>query len=759
MNRASPPPASLKAGNPTPADVQFRRDGWIALLLAALLFIAYQPAWHGKPIWDDDAHLTREALRSWSGLGRIWVDLSATQQYYPITHSVFWIQSHLWGDAFFGYHALNLLLHALSAWLLVRIFRRLELRGGWLAAALWALHPVQVESVAWMTELKNTLSGVFYLGSALLYLRYDAAAKRSAAGYLAALGLFLLGLWSKSVIATLPAALLLIFYWKRGRITVRDIRPLLPFFGLGIASGLFTAWVERTYIGAEGSGFHLSWLERCLVAGRAFWFYLGKLAWPGHLVFVYPRWEISAAEGWEFVPPLLVLLLLAVLFSQRTRWGRGPLVAVLYFAGTLFPALGFINVYPFRYSWVADHFQYLASIGPCALVAAGYVWVVHRFRPFAVAMGLLLAGFAGLTFRQSAMYSDIETLWRTTIAKNPQCWMAHNNLGIALGARGLTREAMAEFREAIRIYPAYAEARNNLGLALINQGEVAEAIALFEEAARLDPANAGTHNNLGNAYFQSRRMEEAVAHYREALRLNPLLADAHANLGLALLRLGKMEESLACFDAALRINPANADTRSNLGLALTRLGRTEEGIVQYRTALQINPNHGDAHGNLGLALLQLGCAQEAQPYLVAGLDANPAHAELHASLSLLLLQQGRSQEAIDHARKALEIRPDNAPYQNNLAWMLATVPERSLREGAKAVELALQASRASGGNDPSDLDTLAAAYAESGDFEKAVETAQRALKLAQEQGKTDLAQSLRRALSLYEAHSAFTASP
>ena len=363
-----------------------RRDGqtigvkhWLfaAALVLAVLFV-YQPAWHGGFIWDDDAHVTRPELRSWHGLYRIWFDLGATQQYYPLLHSAFWLEHKLWGDATLGYHLVNILLHATAAVLVALILRRLAIPGAYLAAAIFALHPVQVESVAWITELKNTLSAVFYLGAMLVYLRFDQTRKTPL--YWWALGLFVLGLLSKTVTATLPAALLVIFWWRQGRLSWRrDVVPLLPFFGLGAAAGVLTAWVERKLIGAEGAAFELTIIERCLIAGRAIWFYLGKLVWPAELIFIYPRWHVSQAIWWQYLFPAAALLLLAVLWGLRRRW-RGPLAGLLFFVGTLLPVLGFCNVYPFIYSFVADHFQYLASLGMITLASAGVALLLERWR-------------------------------------------------------------------------------------------------------------------------------------------------------------------------------------------------------------------------------------------------------------------------------------------------------------------------------------------------------------------------------------------
>ncbi|HEX4200518.1 MAG TPA: hypothetical protein VHY59_03295, partial [Chthoniobacterales bacterium] len=390
----------------------WRQDWVFALLLLILAAIAYLPALNGSPIWDDDAHITRPELRSWDGLAKIWTQPGSTQQYYPFVHTVFWLEHKLWGDAPLGYHLVNLLLHCISALLLLKILRRLEVPGGWLAAAIFVLHPVQVESVAWISELKNALSGVFYLSSGLVYLEFDRT--RKLGPYLTAVALFLLGLLSKTVIATLPAALLVIFWWKRGRLSFRrDALPLIPFFILGITAASFTAWVERTLIGAEGSAYNFSFVERVLIAGRVIWFYIGKLFWPLDLIFIYPRWEISQSIWWQYLFPVTVALTLAILVWV-SRWRRAPLAGMLFFIGTLVPVLGFLNVYPFRYSLVADHFQYLALLGIVVPVSAGIALLLKHLRSWQRWTGYMLCAFLLIAFTvrshlQSGIYQDIET--------------------------------------------------------------------------------------------------------------------------------------------------------------------------------------------------------------------------------------------------------------------------------------------------------------------------------------------------------------
>ena len=599
------------------------------LVVFGATFLAYFPALRGGFIWDDDGHVTKPALQSLHGLWRVWFEVGATQQYYPVLHSAFWLEHRLWGDATIGYHLVNVACHAASACLFAVILRRLfgsVFRGSeWLAALLFALHPVAVESVAWISEQKNTLSTLFYLLAALAYLDFDR--KRGQASeidaarsridfrgltpcYLLASSLFVLAVLSKTVAATLPAALLVVFWCRRGSLSWRrDALPLLPWFAFGAAAGAFTAWVERRFIGAQGTEFALGWVERCLLAGRVIGFYLGKLFWPSGLIFIYPRWRVSAGDARQYLFPLAVAALLAALWFLRNRW-RGPLAAFLFFGGSLFPALGFVDVYPFRYSYVADHFQYLASLGVIALVVAGWSGWAARGRVAVAAV--ILAGFGFLTWNQSRMYADIDTLYRTTLARNPGCWLAHNNLAGRLVASGRLDEAIGHYAEALRLDPRYPEAYDNLGIALALAGRREEAVANFEGALRLRPDFAEAHYNLGLTLVSAGRLPEAVEHYRAALRLSPNHAEIENNLGVALARLGQPLDAIEHYEQALRLRPGNPDMLANLGNALRMVGRYGEAIRDLRQALQEEPDSVEAHYNLGLALAAAGRRGEAE---------------------------------------------------------------------------------------------------------------------------------------------------
>jgi len=714
----------MAKSNPRNGVKNWQRIRLFSLALIVATAVAYLPAWNGKPIWDDNAHITQPELRAWHGLVEVWTQVGATQQYYPLVHSVFWIEQKLWGDSVLGYHLINIFLHGFAAIVLLQILLRLKVPGAWLAAGLFALHPVQVESVAWISEIKNTLSGLFFFCSILAYLNFDQ--NRSRVAYFGSLALFLFGLMCKTAIAPLPAIILAVLWWRRGRLRLRDdVVPSLPFFGLGIGAGLFTAWVERNFVGAHGTAFQLSILQRCLIAARDFWFYLFKLLWPVKLTFIYPRWQISGAIWWQYLFPLTLILLLALIWRLRKK-NRGPLAAVLVFLGLLFPALGFINVYPFIYSFVADHFQYLACVGPLTLFAAGITMALDSIAPGKVLLRptisfLLLLTLGALSWRQCRDYRDIETLWRTTIARNPDCWMAYSNLGSFLSAHGDANEAIADFRKALEIWPNQSKDHNNLGKALVQKGRIAEAMDHFQTALRISPDDPDTESNIGAASLQQGDADEAISHLRRAVEKWPRHAQGHINLGNALLQNREIDAAIAEYEKTLALPFDHAESHYSIGTALRQKGDVEEAIVHYRKALELRPDYANAHNNLANALRQ----------------------------------QGRTEEAVHEYEAALKSEPDSILAGNNLAWILATSPNASVRDGAKAVQLAQRANRLSGGSDPIILHTLAAAYAENRQFSEAVNAAQRALELADANGVASLAESLRSKLALYQAETPY----
>lgn len=574
--------------------------GWAALLVGAVI-LSYQQVWHAGYIWDDDWYVTKNpTLRDLHGLWRIWCDVTSTPQYYPLVHTTFWLEYHAWGLNPLGFHLVNVFLHAFAAILLWRVLVQLRMPGAWLAAIIFAVHPVEVESVAWITERKNVLSAVFYLAAALVYLRFatkrDERSANSASYYFASLVLFGFALLSKTVACSLPAALLLVRWWQKGRVTWRDVAPLMPFFVIGLGMGLFTAWIERYHVQAEGAEWSYTFLERVLIAGRALWFYAAKLFWPANLAFIYPHWKSRANSAAQWLFPLAFVAVIVLLWWARKRIGRGPLVAVLFFAGTLAPALGFFNVYPFRYSFVADHFQYLASIGLIALAATA----LNRLPRFASAVVVLL--LAVLTWRQAGVYRDSDTLWRDTVVKSPTSWMAQNNFAILLLRQGKETEALSHYRLALELDPNKFEVYHNLGLTLLQMGRVSESLFHLGKAYEIQPNVAAVQCDLGNALLQTGLMDEAMVHLQKAIEIDPTYVPAYSSIGFILLQKGRPEESFTYLEKALRIDPDYVAARFNMANTLLQLGRADEALLQLRAALEIDPNDAEAQKNMAWIL-------------------------------------------------------------------------------------------------------------------------------------------------------------
>jgi len=672
-----------KSPNPNFQAIQFSDFVLWTMIFCATL-AAYLPAVRGGLLWDDSSHLTKPGLQSFHGLWRIWFELGATQQYYPLLHSAFWLEHRMWGDTVAGYHLTDIALHALSACLVVMIMKRLSLPGAWFAGFVFALHPVHVESVAWISEQKSTLSGVFYLASLLTYLHFDQDRRESK--YLLATGLFVLALLSKTVTATLPAVLLLIFWWRRGRLEwKRDVQPLLPWFALGITAGLFTSWVERTLIGARGADFLLTPVQRVLIAGRVICFYADKLLWPTNLTFFYPHWKVDPAVWWQWLFPAGVLAVgMGLVFAARRY--RGPLASFLIFCGTLFPVLGFLNVYPFRYSYVADHFQYLASLGIIVPVASVLVRGIERIssrRAATIACFTLILILGVLTWRQSRMYRDIETLYRASLVRNPGSWLAHYNLGVLFAEMpARLPDAIAEYQAALQIRPDFAEAHVSLGNSLSQiPGRLPDAIAEYQAALQIKPDYAEAHNDLGIALsFTPGRLQDAIAEYQAALRIRPDYAEAHVNLGNALSQIpGRQPEAIAEYQAALQINPDYAEAHYNLGNLLARTpGRLQDAIAEYQAALRINLEYAKAHYNLGIVFEGIpGRLPDAIAEYQAALRIKPDYAEAHNELGTVLAEiPGRLPDAMAEYQAALRIRPDYAEAHYNLGNALSQIPGR-----------------------------------------------------------------------------------
>jgi len=732
-----------------------RTHVWIWVLLVALVVFAYGPSLDGGFLWDDTGHVTPPGLRGLDGLARIWTEPGAAQQYYPLLHTSFWFLHKVLGDEPFGYRLVNLALHLVSALLAWRVLERLRVPGSAFVAGLFLLHPVHVETVAWISELKNTLSGVFYLGALLAWVRHDdlgsaqAPVERERGLYLVALVLFCAALLTKTVTATWPAAVLVITWWRRGRVSwKRDVQPLVPFLAVGIGMAMVTVWAEHTLIGATGEDFTLAWSERLRIAGRAPWFYAWKLAWPVGLSFFYPHWALDT--GWAWAWPVVLVAALAALLLARRRLGRGPLAAVLLFCGTLVPALGFFNVYPFRYSYAADHFQYLASLGLLTLFGSGAaMWCRTRGegprRVASVLAVLVLAALAWGTRQRAQAFVDEETLWRDTLAKNPTSAAAHNNLGQLLQASGRTGAAIEAYERSIELRPDDPAAYLNLGNTYGQLGRHEEALATIQEALERGPDRPNIWTSLANELFLMNRTEEAYDACKRALELGPRFAPAWYNLGAICFRLRRFDEGAAACRRAVEVAPPSAEPWHNLGLIEAARGRADAAERAFRHALELDGSHVPASVELARLLQARGELEQALSLLeeALALRADPGLGLWHAKLAMELY---RSEVAADGFARVLALQPDNVEALARLAWIRAT--DARLADGDQAVRLA-EAALEHAGEQPGLLNVLAAAAARAGDFERAVKLAARAEAGARTSGQVALANAIGARLALY----------
>jgi tetratricopeptide (TPR) repeat protein len=562
------------------------------LLLVLVTTLAYQPVWHAGFIWDDDALLLQNpGIQTPGSLALLW------KSDFPLATTTLWLEWRLWGPNPLGYHLVNVLLHALSSVVLWRVLTRLRIPGAGLAAAIFAVHPVNVESVAWVAERKNTLCMFFYLVSLLAYLRAEsvAGAKTEDGGwktgppysassnlstpssllYWLSVGAFGLALLSKTAVAPLPLVLLGLAWWQRGRLALSDVWRTAPFFILAAAAGLVSCWYQfHQAIGASMLDVRSdSFWSRLAGAGWAIWFYLYKALLPLRLSFVYPRWRVDATQVLSYVPGLLVLAAFLMGWRYRRGWGKAALVGLCYFVVMLLPILGFVNIYFMRFSLVSDHWQYFAIIGPIALIAGSLTGAGEALgranRPLVVALcGALILVLGALTWKQSHIYANHETLWQDTVAKNPACWMARCNFGKVLADKGQIDDAIRQYQEAIRLQPNYAGTHYNLGNVLADKGHIDDAIRQYQEAIRLQPDYARAHYSLGNVLADKGHIDDAIRQYQEAVRLKPDHVEAHNNLGIALSMKGKTDDAIGQFQEALRLRPDDAYAKNNLAKVL-----------------------------------------------------------------------------------------------------------------------------------------------------------------------------------------------
>lgn len=730
---------------------QTKRTAWQALALVLITFVIYLPCLHGNKIFDDEIMLN-PLVQSPAGLPDIWFK-SMTPDYFPLTFSSLWVEYRFFGDDLFGYHITNVALHAISAILLWRVLRELNVPGAWLAALLFAVHPVNVESVAWVSQRKNTLAMPFFLLTIWFYVKAREGGRKY---YVLSLVGFALALLSKTAVVPLPFVLLLCDWWRSKRITLTDVKRVAPFFVLSVLAGVVTLWFQAHRVIGTDVVQNASWPARFAIAGCALWFYLYKTFLPVNLVFVYPRWEISGVQVLYWLPLIAFAGFAFVVWKRRERW-PGAVVALGYFVLMLLPVLGFLNIYYLKFSLVADHWQYFAIIGPIAFAAAVFVSMTRA----AVVNGVSIAivgTLAFLSWNQAHLYSSAELVWRDTIEHNPTCWLAHNSYGLELMQRALRstppdkallETAIDHYHESLRLNPDNVEARINTGSALIASGRVEDGKNEFRTAQRTHPKDALAFYNLGFILHQERKFAEAEAEYRKAIKVWPEYTVAYLWLGRALEQQRKLAEAEQALSNAVRLVPVSAGPRRDLANVLNLEGKVSQAAAEYRTVLKLQPSDAIAHYRYGNVLLKLDQREAACNEYATALAIDPKIPEAHYQLAVQLGLSGNIHEALNHYHEALRLNPNWTVALNNAAWLLATAKEPTARSGKDAATLAQRAVMLTKTNDADALDTLSAALAETGQFDEAVKAADKAVQLATAKGMTMAATNIAQHRQLY----------
>ncbi|MGD1030308.1 MAG: tetratricopeptide repeat protein [Opitutaceae bacterium] len=675
--------------------------GWFWFLQAAVLVAAawfvFAPAFHGGWLWDDFEIQSNLTLHSGPGLERIWI-APASPDYYPLEATVRWVQWHLWHEHLLGYHLTNVGLHLLSAFLIWRLLKKLGVRLAWLGGLLFVAHPLAVESVAWVAELKNTLSLPPLLLAVSAFIDYDRAADAPAPGaarpwrhLLRSILWFLASMLCKTSVAMLPVMLLVYVWWRRGRIGKRDLWNTAPFFAVSLILGLITFYFQ---LNRAIGGWRLpsrTGIGRIADGGFALAFYFWKCLLPAGLMPIYPPWSARLPPLLGFLPWLALAATAGILLARRTPWSRTVLFGFGWFVVNLLPVIGFVPMSYQHIAPVADHFAYVALVGMVGLAAAGLSGVGKALdaddrgaQPLFAALRTCLAaaaaaGIGGLlvaSHRYAGVFKDQETEWTYNLRQNPRSPMVYLNLAYVQNQAGRKSEAIDSFNKAIQLDPQDPDIENGVGDLMAESELVAQAIPHYQRALELDPARIETRRSLATVLYKAGRAAEAIELYRQVLLKTPNDSETEANLGKALGDLGRQSESIAHFKRALEIDPRNAEAQNSLGLSLASSGRVEEGITHLREALRLNPDSSEVHNNLGFALASLGRQQDAIVQFEEALRLKPKFGQAHNNLGFALAATGRREEAIKHFEEALSIEPNDPKAHYNLSVLLEMANRR-----------------------------------------------------------------------------------
>ncbi len=776
----APNSASRPGGGSAPGS-----DLFIGLGLLATIVAIYWPVARFEFINYDDAEYVSENLRVQAGLTAenvAWAFRTTFfENWHPLTWLSYMLDRQLFGLTAGAFHLVNGLFHLLNSLLLFAVVKRMT-GARWprpKVAALFAVHPLHVESVAWVSERKDVLSAFFGMLTLWAYVRY---AERPRIGqYLLAVLLFGLGLMAKPMLVTLPFVLLLLDFWPLRRLEFKAwqnpealrgktdegqfsrvcppksvlglVVEKIPFFVLTGASSVVTYMAQH---GARSAAENLPLATRLANVLVAYVRYLGKAVWPNHLAAFYPypdHWPV-----WQVAGSALVLLAVTFLVFRSLRVRPYLAVGWLWYIGTLVPVIGLVQV---GGQSMADRYMYVPIIGLLVMFAWGAADLIGRWR---VKKGGLMAaavvlGCVVVSGRQVRFWQNSLVLFEHALAVAPGSALAHNNLGDALMSLGQTNEAVAHFSAALELDPKDFMAYGNLGNYFFGQGKIDEAAAKYQEGLRLNSRNPELNHNLGLCLAQQGKFSEAVRYYSTALQFRWEYTEALMNLGNALLALGKPDAAVTNYAAVLRLKSDSAPGHFNLANALFQQGKYPEAAAHYLQSIRLQPDFADAHSNLARALVAQGKNGDALGHLTEAVRLKPAAAEFHFHLGTVLESANRPTEAIVQYQEVLRLKPASAAALNNLAWLLATYEDAKVRNGAEAVRYAERACELTGRQQAMFMGTLAAAYAEAGRAADAVTAAAKAAELAGAAGQKELAATNQKLLELYRAGKTYRDAP